>query len=264
MWVSRLIHLWGPLSHCCEEKMESVDQFEKIQEWLSESTVSKKFKIIMECPRSLRLLLPSTQKRSIARNYWNPTWLAGTGLPTSRDEHGSGLDRTGSGLKPILAGSGLDWTAIFLKTGGAGLDRTEKIFFVSMLLFWTYQKFWLWSNFTDLLNGHEILPWMTKALLRLFCHLNCVHFRDDHYPVYWLYIRQDIEFATGYGYPETTFKREPDTDPDIGNAFVDILRIQTFGKSCTLRNYSFILVSSEPSCLLCHDYETVYDVISVP
>jgi len=36
----------------------------------------------------------------------------------SRDEHGSGLDRTGSGLKPILAGS--------------GPDRTEKIFFVLM------------------------------------------------------------------------------------------------------------------------------------
>jgi len=30
-----------------------------------------------------------------------------------RDEHGSGLDRTGSGLKPILAGSELDRTAIF-------------------------------------------------------------------------------------------------------------------------------------------------------
>jgi len=33
--------------------------------------------------------------------------------PRDRDEHGSGLDRTGSGLKPILAGSGLDRTAIF-------------------------------------------------------------------------------------------------------------------------------------------------------
>ena len=86
--------------------------------------------------------------------------------------------------------------------------------------------------------------------------------RDDHYPVYWLDIRQDSEFATGYGYPKTTFKREPDTD--IRNAFVDILRIQTFGKSCTLRSHSFILVSSEPSYLLCHDYETVYDVISAP
>jgi len=49
--------------------------------------------------------------------------------------------RTGSGLKPILAGSGLDRTAIFLKIGEAGLDRTEKIFVVSMLLFWIYQKF---------------------------------------------------------------------------------------------------------------------------
>jgi len=49
-----------------------------------------------------------------------------------RDEHESGLDRTGSGLKSILAGSGLDRTAIFLKIGGSGLDRTEKIFVVLM------------------------------------------------------------------------------------------------------------------------------------
>jgi len=31
----------------------------------------------------------------------------------TREEHGSGLDRTGSGLKSILAGSVLDRTAIF-------------------------------------------------------------------------------------------------------------------------------------------------------
>jgi len=43
--------------------------------------------------------------------------------------------RTGSGLKPILAGSGLDRTAIFLKIGRSGLDRTEKIFVVLMWLF---------------------------------------------------------------------------------------------------------------------------------
>jgi len=44
-------------------------------------------------------------------------------------------------------------------------------------------------------------------------------------------IQQDREFATGYRYPKTVFKREPDTDPDIRNAFVfvDISRIQTFG-----------------------------------
>jgi len=50
----------------------------------------------------------------------------------SKHEHGSGLDRTGSGVKPILAGSGLDRTAIFLKFGGSGLDRTEKSFLALM------------------------------------------------------------------------------------------------------------------------------------
>jgi len=50
----------------------------------------------------------------------------------TRDEHGSGLNRTGSGLKPILAGSGLDQTAMFLKIGGSGLDQTEKIYVVLM------------------------------------------------------------------------------------------------------------------------------------
>jgi len=40
-----------------------------------------------------------------------------------RNEHGSGL-------KPILAGSGLDRTAIFLKIGRSGLDRTKNIFVV--------------------------------------------------------------------------------------------------------------------------------------
>jgi len=29
--------------------------------------------------------------------------------------------------------------------------------------------------------------------------------RDNHYPVCWLDIRQDSEFATGYGYPKTGF-----------------------------------------------------------
>jgi len=46
----------------------------------------------------------------------------------STDQDWIGLDRTGSGLKSILAGSGLDRTAIFSKIGGRGLDRTEKFF----------------------------------------------------------------------------------------------------------------------------------------
>jgi len=65
--------------------------------------------------------------------------------------------------------------------------------------------------------------------------------RDDHYPVCRLDIRQDSAFATGYGYPKTAFKREPVTDPDIRNAFISVSRIQTFGKSCTLHNDSFII-----------------------
>jgi len=41
-------------------------------------------------------------------------------------------------------------------------------------------------------------------------------------------------------YPKTAFKREPDTDPDIRNGFIDISGIQTFGKTCTftLHNHS--------------------------
>jgi len=72
--------------------------------------------------------------------------------------------------------------------------------------------------------------------------------RDDHYPACRLDIRQDSEFATGYGYPKTAFKRESDTDPDIRNAFIDIFRIQTFGKvaHCTIIH----LLSSEASFLL--------------
>jgi len=42
------------------------------------------------------------------------------------------LKHAGEVLTPILAGSGLDRTAIFLKIGGSGLDWTEKIFVVLM------------------------------------------------------------------------------------------------------------------------------------
>jgi len=54
------------------------------------------------------------------------------GATEGKDEHGSALDRSGSGLKPILAGSGLDRTAFFFKIGGSGQDRTGKIFVVLM------------------------------------------------------------------------------------------------------------------------------------
>jgi len=50
MWGRRLIHLWGPLTQCCEKKMESVNQFAKIGKLCSESAVIKKCSIITEVP----------------------------------------------------------------------------------------------------------------------------------------------------------------------------------------------------------------------
>jgi len=95
----------------------------------------------------------------------------------------------------------------------------------------------------------------TRALLR--------DTRDDHYPVCRLDIWQDSEFATGYGYPKTAFKREPDTDPDIRNASINISRIQTFGKSCTLHYHSFIIYRSIFSafCAMTPSLSIVYGVI---
>jgi len=46
----RLIHLWGPFTHFCEEKMESANELAKIGKLRSESTVIKKFSIITEVP----------------------------------------------------------------------------------------------------------------------------------------------------------------------------------------------------------------------
>jgi len=83
--------------------------------------------------------------------------------------------RTGSGLKPIFAGSGLDRTAIFLKIGGSRLDRAQKIFVVLMWLFWKYQKFWSSSDFTCLLNGSVYFAIKCKTLLGLTCSSNCIH-----------------------------------------------------------------------------------------
>jgi len=43
--------------------LKSVNQFAKIRNRRSESAVSKNYKSLLECSRSLRLLLPSTQRR---------------------------------------------------------------------------------------------------------------------------------------------------------------------------------------------------------
>jgi len=93
------------------------------------------------------------------------------------------------------------------------------------------------------LSYHSYTTLLPQNILQLQLHFSCTLYRDDHYPVCRLDIRQDSEFATGYGYPKTAFEREPDTH--IRNAFIGIFKIQTFGKvaHCTIIH----LLSSEAS-----------------
>jgi len=91
-----------------------------------------------------------------------------------------------------------------------------------------------------------------------------VWFKDDHCLVCRLDIWQDSELAIGYGYPKSALKWEPDTDPEIRNAFIDISRIQTFGKCCTLHNHSFIIfIQKHHFSHLYHDSESVCVLFSV-
>ena len=83
--------------------------------------------------------------------------------------------RTGSGLKPILAGSGLDRTAIFFKIGESGLDRTEKIFVALMWLFWKYLNFSCDPIPQVCWMVVYILPSNAKTLLGLFYNSDCIH-----------------------------------------------------------------------------------------
>jgi len=110
----------------------------------------------------------STNKTKDARS-----WQESTRKPFTQQRWAR--TRSGSGLLPILAGSTLDRTAIFFKIGGSALDRTEKTFVVLMWLFWKYQNFWLWSDFTGVLNGSAYFAIKYKTLLGLFCNSNCIH-----------------------------------------------------------------------------------------
>jgi len=53
---------------------------------------------------------------------------------------------------------------------------------------------------------------MIRTVFPNLLRLVAPYSKDDHYLVCRLDIRQDSDFATGYGYPKTVFKREPDTD----------------------------------------------------
>jgi len=68
---------------------------------------------------------------------------------------------------------------------------------------------------------------------------------DDHYPVCRLDIREDSEFATGYGYPKSALKRESDTD--IRNAFIDISKDSDFWKKLHIAQSFIYYLHSEVS-----------------
>jgi len=69
----------------------------------------------------------------------------------------------------------------------------------------------------------------------------------------------NIDFATRYGYPNTAFKREPDTDPDIRNALSMFQGFRLLEKVAQ----SFIhYLQMHHFSLLCHNSESVYGVIS--
>jgi len=76
-----------------------------------------------------------------------------------------------------------------------------------------------------------------------------VSIRDDQYPVCRLDIRQDSEFATGYGYQKTAFKWEPDTDPDIRNALSIFREFKLVEKvaRCTIIHSLFSEAYFQPS-----------------
>ena len=63
--------------------MESVNQFAKIGNLRSESTVIKKLSIITEVPTTTAFVAAFDAKALNCTEFWNPTWLAGTGLLTA-------------------------------------------------------------------------------------------------------------------------------------------------------------------------------------
>ena len=103
---------------------------------------------------------------------------------------------------------------------------------------------WEWRRYSIQYNGYPA-GYLRFFWIRIFIfEKNWIRTGSGYQRWSLLDIRQHSEFATGYGYPKTAFKRQPETEPDIRNAFIDISRIQTFGKNCTLLNHSFIIFRS--------------------
>ena len=166
----------------------------------------------------------SSQWLHSSHDFWWP------GLDSSHDFWRLGLDtiqvdNDGYSTRVTIDDSRLDSECIFTNLWGSD-GQTEFVCTQQMSIFASVM-IRIGENFLFCLSGRFML-----------------HFRDDHYSDCRLDIRQVSEFATGSGYPKTAFKWEPDTHPDIRNAFIDISRFQTFGKTCAFHNHSFIIFRS--------------------
>jgi len=117
------------------------------------------------CPDIAHVDLQKCNLPSFAKSHANNDkslslwwWSVCAFMVHGRDEHGSGLDRTGSRLKPILAGAGLDRTAFFLIVR-SGLDQTEKICYFNEII----------QPVSKYFSCNPILHRLAK-LKSIFCH----------------------------------------------------------------------------------------------
>jgi len=84
-------------------------------------------------------------------------------------------------------------------------------FLLPGLLIWLFPRCYS-GNCQIMKHLRDIILFGFRCVHQNWSHQTFVWSRDDHYPVCWLDIRQDSEFATGYGYRKIACKRELDTD----------------------------------------------------
>jgi len=91
---------------------------------------------------------------------------------------------------------------------------------------------------SETISGGEMLGTPTR------CHTFKIDVdaRDDHYPVCRLAIRQDSEFATGYGYPKNCSQTETGYGSEYPKRFYRYFENSGFWKM--LHNHSLIIFRS--------------------
>jgi len=88
-----------------------------------------------------------------------------------------------------------------------------------------------------------------------------MQYRDDHYPVSRMDIRQDSEFATGYGYPKNCY--QTGTGCGYPKRFYRYFEDSDFWKKLHFAQSFIYYLQKHIFSLLCHDSESVYGISSV-